>query len=189
VLAVGLLATAPWLNAAVIVWEDSNNRWDRNGHWLGGSEPGSGDIASFQDPVRTIQPHWRNDRPVLGIEFTALTHSWNIRSRNGGSIESLTIGSAGVANNSTNTQDFQSNNWGIILGANATFTADSTGATRFSADLVSFNDSGNLLTLSGTSTHSNNVIHSVISGSGGLTRQTPVPRSCPAKTLTRAPPR
>lgn len=154
--------------AATIIWENSATNFNAGANWVGGTAPGAGDIASFQAATASFQPQLTANISVSGLEFIAGTAAWTFSGNSG--TRTLTIGTGGILNNSSNTQTFNQGNLAIALSAAATFSSNGTGGLNFGSTLSGFSIGANLLTLSGTSLSANNLIAEAISGSGGIAK-------------------
>lgn len=159
------LSWAALAEAAVIVWENTGTQFSTNGNWVGNNAPANSlttDIGSFTDATPANQPRLTANRSINGIRFTAGSGAWTFTGNSGTRV--LTLGSSGIVNSSSSTQTFSASNFGLALGANASFVANS-GTLQVAAAI---NNGGFRLTLDGAST--TNTISGVISGSGGLTK-------------------
>ena len=173
-LAAFVLFALPAANANKVMRTDSgNNVFGTGPNWVGGSAPANDlttDIASYQAATIPLNfnPQLRESRSIKGLEFTSGTGAWTFIGKNGNTTEVLTIGASGIVSDAASTQTFNNKSLGIALGANASFTSNSTGALLFGSimDLLSLSTFN--LTLNGSSTNASNNIGSVVSGTGRI---------------------
>lgn len=158
--------------AAVIAWENTGTQFSTGGNWVGGTAPANNltsDIAAFTaaTPVATFNPTHTASRSIRGLQFDSGTAAWTMTAT-GGPTRTLTIGASGIVSNAQTVQTFTGSKFALRLGANQSFTSNSTGALYFDASLASFNLNSFTLTLNGTSTNLSNEIAASISGTGTL---------------------
>lgn len=145
--------------SATILWSNFLPDFNFGLDWNGGNIPTATDVASFAT-ITTAQPYFTADTNVGGIALQAGGTQLTLTGTGGGQI--LTLGSFGLANDSTNSMTLDSNALGILLGSGTTFTAN--GRIFIGSSTSSLSLGGNGLTLSGTSTDSE--IAKAISGGG-----------------------
>ncbi len=137
-------------NAATIVWANVGSTFSTAANWVGGVAPANNvtsDIGRFQGAV-TNNPILTANRSIAGLEFASGTGAWNFSANPAGGDDTLTLGAAGIVNNSTSTQTFSNADLRLQLGANSTFSGAS-GALNFDSSVDRIELGGFDLTLSG----------------------------------------
>jgi fibronectin-binding autotransporter adhesin len=151
--------------AATIVWENTGTAFATGGNWVGGTAPANDtttDIGSFQSATVSFNPQLTGSRSIAGLVFTSGTGAWTFTGNSGTRV--LTLGAAGITNNSSNTQTFSGGALRLSLGANSTFDGE-TGSLAFAANMAGLYLNSYNLTLDGSST--TNTIAEAMSGTGG----------------------
>ena len=150
--------------AATFTWDGggANDNWSTALNWVGDSTPpllsGANDFA-FAGATR-LTPQMETDYTVHGISFSSGASSFTIQSTAGG-IQTLTLGSGGVANNSANAQAL--NVEAILLAAVQSWNAAAGSLSSSSAIALG----GFTLTLDGAS---NTALSGNVTGAGGLAK-------------------
>ena len=134
------------------------DNWSKSNNWVGGIAPG---IAAVKSLIMAGGVQTTNDMDgayqIKGLLFRSDAGAFTINSSTG---DSLTIGGAGIINQSANTQTL---NVSIALSAAQTWTADSGAIV---AGGVTILNAGNTLTIAGAFNTTINA--SIDSGAGGL---------------------
>lgn len=159
--------STPTLRAATFLWTDSSTDFNSSTSWFlvggGSGAPGINDRGLFYQASFGNSPNITASTSVGGIELVsgggALIFS-------AASSTTLTLGSSGLVNYSSNSLTMNSGNLSLALNANSTFVGD--GTISLGSSLAGFANAGFTLTLDGTGTGS--AIGRAISGTGGLVK-------------------
>jgi fibronectin-binding autotransporter adhesin len=158
----GLVLLITGLNAQTYVdWlSGGSNFLDSTSNWAGGALPGSGNVARFNSPVfspNNLRPQ-SDSISIGGVELTAGSGALTFTSSGGGSSKTVSIGTFGVVNASTNTLTFDvTSKVNIALTADATFQANGSIMVMDETNRGSttgFSIGSHTLTLSGSSASS-----------------------------------
>lgn len=154
--------------AAPRTWENTGTTFSTGGNWIGGTAPAdnlTADIGVFANPVVTNNPIFTGNREINGLQFNSGTAGWTFTGGGGGGgTRTLSIGSSGIVNNSTNTQTFSATRLALEVGASQSWSASSGAISVAGAvDLNNFT-----LTLTGAAGGS--VISGAISGTGSIVK-------------------
>jgi autotransporter-associated beta strand protein len=152
-------------NAALRTWGNTGTNFATGANWVGGTAPANNitaDVGLFTNGTVTNNPVFTADRSINGLRFNTGTAAWTFTGSGG--TQTLTLGSGGITNSSTNTQTFSASGLQLALGANAVFNPNNGALAIDSA----VNLSNRTLILQGSGTSS--TISGVVSGTGNITK-------------------
>jgi autotransporter-associated beta strand protein len=153
-----ILATSSGHSLATVTWGSNGNFTDFNASnaWSGNTPNGS-EVAAFASSSRNNSPVLMANATILGVQFATGAKAYILTAS---AAQTLTIGSDGILNNSSNTQTF---NVPIILVASQTWNSAS-GAINAggTVNLANFG-----LALNGTIASSST---NIVSGAGSITK-------------------
>ncbi len=167
-LAAAMLAIAalvPMANAVDITKTNNTDNLDQGSSWVGGTGPGTGDVALWDATVTSVNSTLLgSDLSWQGIRIADPTGNVTIDGGN-----SLTLGASGInATSLGNSKEFHLFNSKVILGANQEWTLSGwNNAEVGNTTSDEIDTAGNTLTIRNAAS----IIKSKITGTGGLTKR------------------